>query len=175
MKILAIGGSNSKNSINRKLANFTAQLLENAEVIKVDVSELDIPIYSVDIENEIGIPAEVYTFSYLIDDSELIIISLAENNGSFNVGFKNLLDWTSRIKDRKTFNNKKMLLMSTSPGARGGASALQHGMNVFPHSGADIIASYSLPNFYQNFDDVNGITNSDELRQLKEIISRFTS
>ena len=33
-------------------------------------------------------------------------VKVAENNGSFNVGLKNLLDWTSRIKDRKTFNGK---------------------------------------------------------------------
>ena len=175
MKILAIGGSNSKNSINRKLANFTAHLFENAEVTKVNVSDLNIPIYSVDLENEIGVPVEVFTFSYLIDDTDLIIISLAENNGSFNTGFKNLLDWTSRIKDRKIFNDKNMLLMSTSPGARGGASVIQHGMNIFPHAGAHILASYSLPNFYQNFDEEKGIINNEELEKLKEFTSKLTN
>lgn len=175
MKILAIGGSNSRNSINRQLAYFTAGLFENAQVTKVDISEIDIPLYSVEKENEIGIPAEVLTFSWLIDETDLIVISLAENNGSFNVGLKNLLDWTSRIKDRKTFNGKKMLLMGTSPGPRGAASVLEHAKTIFPHSGADIVSTYSLPNFYQNFTFGEGITNSEELNKLKAIISAFNS
>jgi NAD(P)H-dependent FMN reductase len=173
MKILAIGGSNSKNSINRQLAYFTAGLFENAQITKVDISDLDIPLYSVDKENEIGIPAEVLTFSWLIDESDLIVISLAENNGSFNVGLKNLLDWTSRIKDRKTFNGKKMLLMGTSPGARGATSVLEHAKTIFPNAVADIVLTYSLHNFYQNFTFGEGITNSEELNKLKAIISGF--
>lgn len=175
MKILAIGGSNSKNSINRQLAYFTSDLFENAQVTKVDISELDIPLHSVDKENEIGIPAEVLTFSWLIDETDLIIISLAENNGSFNVGLKNLLDWTSRIKDRKTFNGKKMFLLGTSPGARGAANVLEHAKNIFPHAGADIVSTYSLPNFYQNFTFGEGITNSDELTKLKALVSALNS
>jgi len=171
MNILSIGGSNSKISINRQLANFTASLFEHAEITIIDLSTINLPIYSVDKENEIGIPIEVLTFAHQIDQTDLIIISLAENNGSFNVGLKNLLDWTSRIKDRKTFNDKNMLLMATSPGARGATSVMEHAKNVFPHVGANLVATYSLPNFYQNFEVGKGITNTPELDKLKIIVS----
>jgi chromate reductase, NAD(P)H dehydrogenase (quinone) len=173
MNILAIGGSNSKNSINRTLANFTAQLFENATISKFDISQIDVPIYSIDKENESGIPKEIESFAKQIDVSDLIIISLAENNGSFNVGLKNILDWTSRIKDRKTFNNKSMLLMATSPGARGGATVLESAKILFPFSGAIIKATFSLPEYYKNFDAEKGIMNSEYLDNLKNIVKEL--
>ena len=173
MKILAIGGSNSKKSINRALANYTAQLFDLASVTTVDISQIQIPLYSVDREAEIGIPNEILDFAKQIDQTDLIILSLAENNGSFNVGLKNLLDWTSRIKDRKIFNNKPILLMATSPGARGGATVLASAKMLFPFSGAEIKATFSLPSFYQNFDFEKGITNPEMLEELKEIVKNI--
>lgn len=175
MNILAIGGSNSKKSINKAFAYYTAQLFENASISKIDISELNIPIYSIDNENELGIPVEVIEFADKIDNTDLIVISLAENNGSFNVGIKNILDWTSRIKDRKTFNGKPMLLMATSPGARGGATVLESAKILFPFSGADVKATFSLPNFYQNFDLEKGIINIELLEDLKAIVNNLSN
>jgi chromate reductase len=175
MNILAIGGSNSKKSINKAFAYYTAHLFENASISKIDISELNIPIYSIDNENELGIPVEVIEFADKIDNTDLIVISLAENNGSFNVGIKNILDWTSRIKDRKTFNGKPMLLMATSPGARGGATVLESAKILFPFSGADVKATFSLPNFYQNFDLEKGIINIELLEDLKAIVNNLSN
>jgi chromate reductase len=171
MKIIAIGGSNSKNSINRALANYTAQQFDQATVSQIDISQMDVPLYSFDQQNETGIPDEIVHFAEQIDEADFIVLSLAEHNGSFSVGLKNVLDWTSRIKDRKTFNNKPMLLMATSPGPRGGATVLETAKNIFPYSGADIKATFSLPNFYQNFDFEKGIINPSILTDLKNIIA----
>jgi chromate reductase len=173
MKILAIGGSNSKKSINRALAYYTAAQFNQATVSKIDISKIEIPLYSVDKEAEIGIPNEIIEVAKQIDETDLIILSIAENNGSFNVGLKNLLDWISRIKARKTFNNKPMFLMATSPGARGGATVLESAKMLFPYAGADIKATFSLPSFYQNFDFDKGITNPEMLEKLKEILKNL--
>lgn len=174
MNIVAIGGSNSKNSINRQLANFTAKLFENAAITTIDISSLSVPMYSVDTEASIGIPQEISAFAQQIDETDLIVLSLAENNGSFNVGLKNLLDWTSRIKGRPTFNGKPVLLMATSPGARGGASVLESGKNLFPYSGAKIVGTFSLPEFYKNFDPQTGISNEALLQDLKSVVHNVT-
>jgi chromate reductase len=171
MKIVSIGGSNSKDSINRKLANYTASLLSN-EIDIVDISMLKLPIYSIDLENENGIPEIVLQFATQIDESDLIVISLAENNGSYNVGFKNLMDWTSRIKNRKTWNDKRMLLMATSPGARGGMNVLEHAKSNFPRMGATIIETYSLPSFQANFSLNEGIVNPEEKKRLMDTLER---
>lgn len=173
MKILTIGGSNSKKSINRALANFTAHLFDGAIISKIDISQLEIPLFSVDKEIELGIPTVVLDFAKEIDDTDLIILSLAENNGSFNVGLKNILDWTSRIKNRKIFNGKSIFLMATSPGARGGTTVLESAKMLFPYWGANIKASFSLPEFYKNFDFEKGVTNSVLLDEIKEIVKQL--
>lgn len=170
MKILVIGGSNSKNSINRQLAQYAASFWENTTQELVDISQLDVPLYSIDKESENSFPKAVLDFAQKIDSTDLIVLSLAENNGSYNVGFKNLMDWTSRIKNRKTWGDKPMLLLSTSPGGRGGATVLESAKNYFPFMGADIKGSFSLPQYYQNFDINKGITNPEMLQNLKNLI-----
>jgi NAD(P)H-dependent FMN reductase len=174
MKILAIGGSNSVNSINRQLAEFTATLFSVAEIDTINVSTIDIPIYSISRETDSGIPEQAITFSKQIDVADLLVVSLAENNGSYNAGFKNLLDWTSRIPNRKIFGNKPVLLLSTSPGPRGGASVLAHANATFPHLGAQLKGSFSLPEFYKNFQPGIGIIHPNLLAELKALVDGIT-
>jgi hypothetical protein len=57
-----------------------------------------------------------------------------KTNGNFSAAFKNVLDWMSRI-NAKTFQEKEMLLLATSPGARGGSSVLDIATKRFPFHG----------------------------------------
>jgi chromate reductase, NAD(P)H dehydrogenase (quinone) len=172
-QLLVIGGSNSKQSINRTFALYTAGLFSDVNIKVLDISQTVAAIYSIDEEKEKGIPSIILQIAEQIDQSDFIVLSLAENNSSFNAGFKNIYDWISRIKDRKVFNDKPMLLMATSPGARGGASVLANAGSIFPYAGAAIKATFSLPSFYQNFDNERGIVNEELLNSLKEIIKNI--
>ena len=129
-KIVALGGSNSKNSINRALATYAANQLENSEVTIADLNEFDLPLYGIDLENDKGIPEEATRLNTLIESADGLVISLAEHNGSYAAAFKNAYDWMSRI-NQKVWKNKPMLLMATSPGARGGATVLQTAKSRF--------------------------------------------
>ena len=171
--ILAIGGSNSNKSINKKLADYTALMFEDATVQFYDLSQNDIPIFSVQLEEVIGMPELVLDFVKQMDEADFLVVSLAENNGNLNAGFKNLLDWVSRIKGRKTFADKPMLLMATSPGARGGSTVLEIAEKLFQRQGADIKGTFSLPSFEENFDDEKGITNPALLADLELIVKQL--
>ncbi len=173
MKILAIGGSNSKNSINKQLANYTASLFSQGNVSEFDISQIDLPLFSVDLESAIEFPKCVLDFAKKIDETDLIILSLAEHNGTFSVGFKNLLDWTSRIKGRKIFGEKKMLLMATSPGGRGGLSVLESAISLFPRFGTEILHTFSLPSFHENFSSDLGITNEELNQKVKYCVAEI--
>jgi chromate reductase, NAD(P)H dehydrogenase (quinone) len=173
MQLLVIGGSNSKHSINRTLALYAASLFTDLNITVLNISQTNVPIYSIDEEKYNGIPSTILQMAEQIDQSDFIVLSLAENSSSFNAGFKNIYDWISRIKDRKLFNDKPMLLMATSPGARGGASVLAHASSIFPYAGASIKATFSLPSFYQNFDNEKGIVNEELLNTLKQIINEI--
>lgn len=174
-KIIAIGGSNSKKSINKALATYVANQVEKAETIVADLNDFDIPLYGIDLETEKGIPEDATRLADLIESADGLVISLAEHNGSYATAFKNAFDWMSRI-NQKVWKNKPMLLMATSPGARGGATVLQTAKASFPYLGANIVADFSLPSFYDNFSE-EGLKNKElntdlnqKIRLLQEAI-----
>ena len=170
MKIIAFGASPSKNSINKKLAIYAASLFENAEVEVLDLNDFQMPIFTVDIEKEIGQHELAKAFLGKIATADILVVSLAENNSNYSAAFKNIFDWCSRITG-KVFQEKPMLLMATSPGGRGGANVLEIAKNAFPRYGADIKATFSLPTFDANFDVEKGKISNPELdTQLREII-----
>lgn len=169
-KILAFGASSSKKSINKQLATYAANLFENAEVEILDLNDFEMPIYSIDKENENGIPDFAQKFYDKIGIADLIVISFAEHNGAYSSAFKNIFDWISRING-KTFQQKPVLLLATSPGARGGISVLEIANNRFPNQAAVVKGSFSLPNFHDNFDDQKGITNQDLKKELLQLIN----
>jgi NAD(P)H-dependent FMN reductase len=148
--ILTIGASTSSISINKIFAEFAASKIENIKVVKSDLNNFELPIYSSDLEEEISIPENAIKFKELIDSVDGIILSLAEHNGLPSAAFKNLFDWLSRI-DQNIWLEKPMLLLATSPGARGGANVLGIMKNMLPYFGGNIISDFSLPSFYENF------------------------
>lgn len=173
MKIIAFGGSNSKNSINKKLATYAATLFKNTTIEVLDLNDYEMPLFGVDLEKNIGQHQLAKEFLYKIASADILVVSLAENNGNYSVAFKNIMDWCSRIT-KNIFDDKSMLLLATSPGARGGASVLDIANNAFPRFGATIKATYSLPNFNDNFDvNNNKITNEELDNELKDIVKCF--
>lgn len=170
MKIIAFGASPSKNSINKKLATYAASLFENAEVEVLDLNDFEIPVFSVDLEAEIGQHAHAKAFLDKIASADLLVVSLAENNGNYTAAFKNIFDWCTRIQ-KEVFQQKPMLLMATSPGARGGATVLEMAQNAFPRFGAQLKGMFSLPNFNDNFDETKAVISNPELdMELRKIV-----
>ena len=173
MKLLAIGASSSSTSINQQLANHAASRINGAEVTSFMLRELTLPIFSEDEEKQNGHPAEARKFLDAIRDHDAIVVSLAEHNGSYTAAFKNLYDWASRI-EQKVWQEKPMLLLSTSPGPRGGATVLAAAEATFPRMGAQLAASYSLPAFYDNFSP-EGINSPDVATRFDQAVSTFTN
>ena len=170
-KIIALGGSNSNNSINKTLAIYAAKQIENTEILVIDLNDFDIPLYGIDIETTDGIPSEAIRLDELFNQADGFVVSLAEHNGSYTAAFKNVFDWLSRINS-KVWNNKPMLLMATSPGARGGKGVLQSAKDRFPRMGANLIADFSLPSFFDNFSG-NDISNKELKIDLTDKINKF--
>ena len=170
-KIIAFAGSNSKTSINKQLAEYTASLIEGVEVKVLDLNDYELPIYGIDLENEIGIPNNAHKFLEAIKSSNGIVLSLAEHNGAYATVFKNLFDWMSRI-DGKLWSDIPMLLMATSPGARGGATVLEIAKGRFQFMGGNIISDFSFPSFGDNFSE-GKVTNHDLNTALKNKVTLF--
>jgi NAD(P)H-dependent FMN reductase len=157
MKIIAFAGSNSLQSINKKLVNYAATLLPQHEVETLDIKDYELPIYAIDRERMEGIHDNALKFAAKIDEADAILLSLAEHNGSYTAVFKNLFDWISRIPNRKAWAEKPMFLMATSTGARGGLGVLEAAINRFPRNGGVVVDSFSLPSFNDTFSTEQGI------------------
>ena len=169
-KILAFAGSTSSTSINKKLATFAAENLENTSFDVVDLRDLSLPIYSED-EEKNGFPEDAKKFSALLDNYDGFILSLAEHNGAYTAAFKNVFDWVSRV-EVKVFRDKPLLLMATSPGGMGGQFVLAAGEQRFSRQGAKELITFSLPNFYDNFKE-NKIEEEELLTLLKVQVNKF--
>ena len=156
-RIVAIGASSSSNSINKKFASYAANLVSlKKEVIELDLRQYEMPIYSEDLQNLSGIPKKAFDFKSEISNSDALVISLAEHNGSYTAAFKNIYDWISVI-EADVWCSTPILLLSTSTGTRGGKTVLETAHNRFSRNYKFKIPFFSLPNFNNNFDSAEGI------------------
>jgi len=172
-KILIIGASNSATSINKALAIYAGSLIEGSDNNVLDLNEYEMPIYSPERESSDGIPDAAKSVVKHIESADGIILSLAEHNGSYSTAFKNILDWSTRHK-QKLWSDKPLLLLSTSPGARGGATVLSAAEASFPHLGAKVVATFSLPSFYDNYNEGEGISDEGLKSQLESVVTKFS-
>lgn len=179
MKVIAFGASSSRTSINKKLATYTANLAattnSDIKVEVLDLNDFELPIFSQDKEIELGQPEAAKAFFDKLGESDAIIISFAEHNGSYTAAYKNLFDWASRI-NQKVFQSKPMLLLATSPGPGGAASVLAAAVGSAPYFAGDVKASLSIPSFFENFDlENNTVTNHDIRQKLLAAVTNLTA
>jgi chromate reductase, NAD(P)H dehydrogenase (quinone) len=173
MKLLAFAASNSSKSINKQLVRYVASLLEGAEVEVLDLNDYELPLFSEDREMQLGHPDLAKAFIAKIAASDALLISFAEHNGSYSAAYKNLFDWSSRL-GKKVFQDKPMVLLSTSPGVRGGATVLAAATSSAPFFGGHVKASLAIPSFYENFDVESSMLRNEELKaQLIDAVSRL--
>lgn len=170
MKIIAFGASTSSTSINKAFATYVASLFDGHDKEVIDLNDYEMPLFNVDLEAQVGHQPNAVAFVEKLSSADLLIVSMAEHNGAYTAAFKNILDWSSRYKS-KVFEDKKMLLLSTSPGGRGGLGSLEAAKVRFPIHGANIIASFSLPKFQENFNREEGIVDAKLRAQLTEAVA----
>jgi hypothetical protein len=171
-KILAFGASNSRSSINKRLAGYTASLLGDIEIHLLDLNDFEIPIYSIDVEKEKGILEAVHRFKSNIDQADGIIISFAEHNGHYTAVFKNIFDWLTRI-NRNVWQYKPMFLLAAAPGSRGAKKVLDIAIIDMGRKGGDIVAVFSLPLIWDNYNENDGITDQKLKNAFEVQLSRF--
>lgn len=171
-KIIVFGASTSNKSINQQLATHCTTYLKDTEAMILNLNDFPMPIFDVDYEAENGSPEKANELSALFDTAEGFIVSLAEHNGSYSAAFKSIYDWLSRING-KVWRNKPVLLLSTSPGGRGGKSVMETAAASFPFMGAQVSGTFSLPSFNDNFDSNDGLKNEEHQEEVKNLIRIF--
>jgi len=175
MQLLAFAASNSSRSINKQLVTYAASLLPGASTEILDLNDYEMPLFSVDREARDGHPQQAHQFLARIAAADALLVSFAEHNGSYTAAWKNLYDWCSRIETR-VYQAKPMVLLSTSPGGRGGASVMATAEAQVPRFGGEVRASLSIPRFQDNFDTERGeLTDPEFQAKLTEAVQTLLS
>lgn len=179
LKILGVPASNSGQSINAMLVRHAVRVMQlhltvEAEFSVLDLNDFEMPIYKPEREKADGIPLEAREFVRHIGFSDALIMSFAEHNGNVSAAFKNIFDWASRIEP-KVYHGRPMLMMATTPGARGGASVLEIASTAAPFFEGEVFGTFSLPNFNETFDrERNVILDADKSDELSNLLRRFS-
>jgi len=174
--VLLFTGSNSPKSINRNLVKYAAKFFSDVKTSFLDLRKYELPIYSLEIEENEGIPENAYKLRAEILTFDAFVVSIPENNGSVPAFLKNGLDWISRCDDDyRVFKEKPVLLISTSPSPGGGERAVAHAEAIFKTLAARVYNGFSLPRYY-NVTNGNG-TNfeiiEEESKRLEHNIQEF--
>lgn len=171
-KVLVFAGSNSKKSINQILAIHASQLLDSVDINIISLTDFEAPIYGIDLEMNEGFPKSMIDLYNLFQKTDGFIIGVPEHNGSMPAVMKNTLDWVSR-QGGKIFQEKPVVFLGTSPGKRGGISAMNHVLDIMPHRGAIIIGHYNLPNFNDHYTG-SGLS-KEVTMELSQLMNKFQS
>ena len=132
VKILVFGGSLRKESFNKKLAKNAMWGAEEggAECTFINLEDYPLPLFSEDLESEIGKDPNQVKLKDLMHSHDAMIISTPEYNSGIPGALKNVIDWCSRKFEGESsldcFSMKPVLLLSASPGSGGGMRAMPH-------------------------------------------------
>jgi len=171
-KILAFAGSNSSESKNMELIRYVKTQIDQ-EIDTIDLRDYKVPIYGIDHENTHGIPKGTQQLNEKISAYDHLIISVNEHNGSASVFFKNHIDWLSR-NDRNFLDDKKIFLLSTSPGRGGANMALTYAVELLSRFGAEIVSRFSLASFDHSYSAEKGIYDEEQKRDFENALKTFT-
>ena len=151
-RILAFAGTNSKKSINKELIKYTTTLIES-KVIAIDLNDYDCPIHTQDQQTE-DLPKKIQKLAKFFKEANAFIISLETVNFSFAVVYQNIMNWlleANKENPKELFDGRPVLLMGASEDGLGGKLVLEQAQNVYPDFGADVVGTFSLPMFGENF------------------------
>lgn len=175
IRILVFSVSQRKDSLNTKLANLAAGVIEKhgGKVDFANMSDFDTPSFNQDLEVNDFHPKGAEEFRKRILANDAFIIASPEYNGSMPGLIKNSIDWVSRYRPQP-FNEKHALLMSASPSMAGGNRALWQLRMPLEHLGANVFPNmFSLAMAHKAFDDDGNIADETLTKRFEENIVAF--
>lgn len=172
MKLVAIVGTNSGRSTNRKLLKFMAKHF--ADKADIEVLEIkDLPAFD-EPEDKIA-PAEVAIFSQKITEADGVIISTPEYDHTIPAPLSSALEWiayTSRV-----LINKPTMIVGASLGLLGTSRAQAHLRQILdaPELKARVMpgTEFLLGHSEQVLDDDFNLNDADKVAELEEHFAEF--
>ncbi len=172
MKLVAIVGTNSDRSTNRKLLKFMQKHFSD----KADIEVLEIkhlPAFN-EPEDKLA-PAEVQAFSEKILAADGVIISTPEYDHTIPAPLASALEWIAYTS--RALINKPTMIVGASLGLLGTSRAQAHLRQILdaPELKARVMpgTEFLLGHSEQVLDDDNHLNNPEKVAELEEHFSEF--
>ncbi len=180
-KILAFAGSARKDSLNKKLLKIAVEGAQaaGADVTLVDLADFELPLFSQDLESDMGMPDIAGKFKRLMIAHDGFLIASPEYNSAFSPLLKNTIDWASRSESDDepplmAYRGKTAAILATSPGGLGGMRGLvmlrmllgNLGVIVFPDQQA-------VPNGLKAFNDDGSMSDPKQEKRIRRLAENY--
>ena len=172
MKLVAIVGTNSDRSTNRKLLKFMQKhFSDKADIEVLEIKQL--PAFN-EPEDKLA-PAEVQAFSEKILAADGVIISTPEYDHTIPAPLSSALEWIAYTS--RAFINKPTMIVGASLGLLGTSRAQAHLRQILdaPELKARVMpgTEFLLGHSEQVLDDDNHLNNPEKVAELEEHFSEF--
>lgn len=172
MKLVAIVGTNSDRSTNRKLLKFMQKhFSDKADIEVLEIKQL--PAFN-EPEDKLA-PAEVQDFSEKILAADGVIISTPEYDHTIPAPLASALEWIAYTS--RALINKPTMIVGASLGLLGTSRAQAHLRQILdaPELKARVMpgTEFLLGHSEQVLDDDNHLNNPEKVAELEEHFSEF--
>lgn len=170
--ITIVVGTNRKNSVSRKIAEYYQTLL-SAESQIVDLAEVPADFIGNALYENNGKNDTFNSMRDKVQSADKLVFIVPEYNGSFPGVLKAFIDG---FKYPEGVRNKKAAMIGVSSGVQGGVFAMSHLTDIFNYLGMHVLAlKPKLAGIEKNFDGEK-VTNdlyNQLLNQQAEMIQSF--
>ena len=172
MKLVAIVGTNSERSTNRKLLRFIAKHFANkAEIELLEIK--DLPAFD-EPENRVA-PEKVEAFSQKILAADGVIIATPEYDHTIPAPLSSVLEWIAYTS--RALINKPTMIVGASLGSLGTSRAQAHLRQILdaPELKARVMpgTEFLLGHSEQVLDDNGNLNHPEKVTELEEHFSEF--
>jgi NAD(P)H-dependent FMN reductase len=177
LRYLVLSGSARQASVNTKLAQRAAHVLENlgARVDFATVADFPLPLYDQDLQAKADFPAAAQRLRDRVTTAHALVISAPEYNASVSGVVKNAVDWLSRFRPQP-FVEMQCLLMSASPSMVGGNRGLWALRVPLEHLGARVYPDmFSLAQAHTAFSADGSLRDERLADRFEENLESFAS
>ncbi len=182
-RILAFAGSTRRGSYNKRLlaVAVAGARKAGAEVTRIDLADLPMPLYDQDLERAEGMPANAAELKRLMREHDGFLIASPEYNSSITGVLKNAIDWASRRSEPDepplvAFRGKAAVLMSASPGSLGGLRGLVHVRAILSNLGVLVLPDQrAVSRAHQAFADDGSLVDAKQQAAVQELGAKLAA
>lgn len=170
--LVAFTGSTRSASFHTRIVHAMAGLAPaDTRIALFDLS--DVPFYNQDLEGD-ALPESVKALRAAVVEADGLIFAAPEYNGSYSALTKNTVDWLSRPMGQGVLKDKKVVVVSVTPGPGGGKRVTEQLVALLGFFGNTVVSTVNAPTVHERFDASTNVVTDEELAtQLRQALASF--